>query len=182
MSIKKMFFVVVSMLVMLTGTCFAKVTLQDLNIGGVTLEQPLVKVVEKYGKPTDTQVVPPKGVNFVFIFDDVVMELHSYNSNLESAVVNRITVDGLQNRNLIMSSGIGLGSTIDDVLNIYGKPDSIEDTEYCLLSKYYLTKKLEYHPAKVIKYNTTEGQSLAFYFINNKACAITIGKPTAMVK
>ena len=125
MSIKKMFFAVVSMVMMVTSSCFAhQVTLKDLNIGGIYVGQPMREVASIYKNPAGTMEIPPKGFGYIFTFDgDIGMNIQPNGSDINDSTIQKITVDGLQNSDLIMSSGIGLGSTLDDVLSTYGEPD-----------------------------------------------------------
>ncbi|MBR1661128.1 MAG: hypothetical protein IJ694_02505 [Acidaminococcaceae bacterium] len=185
MSIKKMFFLVASMVMMVTSSCFAhQVTLKDLNIGGIYVGQPMREVASIYKNPAGKIDIPPKGFGYIFIFDENVgMKIQPSSSDLEISTVEKITVDGLRNNNLVMNSGIGLGSTLDDVLNTYGKPDeSFEGSSYAFIVKSFKTGNYERVSLKHIEYSISSRDYLGFYFLNNRVCAIEMEKDTIRAK
>ena len=183
MNVKKLCFVIMTVLVMITTTCFAQVTVKDLNIGGIYIGQPIDEFIQSYGNPKSRMDTPPKGFDFVYSFDGSKLFVRPDNFALENALVSRIIVEGLINSNLVMSSGIKLDSTIEDVLKVYGEPLNAEETKYFLLDAYYPAIKIEYHAVDsqdsvlvdLFNNRTVEGPflgTLQFYFINGKVCAI----------
>ena len=165
MNIKKMFFVIVATLVMVTSTCFAQITMQDLNIGNLYIGQPMSDVIKIYGEPIDKEPSPPKLVSYIYKFDTEKVYVSPANDFVKDAEIVQICIEGFYNKYFVMNSGIGLGSTMEDVLSVYGEPVLAEEMPYTLMGKNY--------PALFLSYAISEGQkNLMFVFIDSKVHAI----------
>lgn len=134
MGIKKTVLAVVAMLVMMTATCFAQITFDDLKIGGVYVGQPMEEVLEKYGEPVEITVFAPKGDLYHFK-DENGSEIKVARLSPSANYVISISLTG--SSRIFTSAGIGLGSKVDDIISVYGTPDS----DYLLFGN----RCLDYH-------------------------------------
>ena len=110
-----------------TGTCFA-LKKSDMNIGGIYFGQPIEKVIAKMGNPVDKRVLEYDR------FGGVKHEIQRYEyvfvkNGVKFIVTADETVKGVivdktaKAAGLSTKAGIALGSSIEDVLKTYGKPD-----------------------------------------------------------
>lgn len=131
MGIKKTVLAVVAMLVMMTATCFAQITEEDLNIGGIYYGQPMEEVVAKYGEPVRKEPRAPKGYDPVFIVNGSEMVIRFFEEKVVFA-----------SGKLKTPAGIMAGASVNDIISIYGKPDSFDEIDKGLLHIEYYTPKI----------------------------------------
>lgn len=119
MSIRKLMLAVVICLSMFTsGVCFARISVSDLSIGGVYLNQKFSDVISIYGKPVRERIPAGYGKIYSFARGASIFDIHVTRDN----VVKGVTICG--NNGLAMdSSGIQYGSSLNDVIKYYGYPD-----------------------------------------------------------
>lgn len=145
MRIKTMVVTVLSVVMMMfSAVCFAQITEEDLNIGGIYPGQPLEEVVVKFGQPRIVQR-PPIGYNFYFKIGDgdVLIQLTTNNKDGIIRVVNV-----LKNTGMTLPTGIGVGATEEDIIKVYGEPDDAN----------------EYRGRKVLEYRTSEDVNGYLFF------------------
>lgn len=121
MSIRKLFMsAIVAVMTLATATCFAQVSLSDLEINGIYIGQPISEVINKLGKPTKT-----------IHFGDSSVQ-YQYAGNGEGYFSVNPTVDGqnvqsmgvFMRRGFVTKAGIGIGSSLADIKAVYGEPDT----------------------------------------------------------
>lgn len=171
---KKVFLLVSMLVLMMSSVCFAKVNMEDLNLGGIYIGQPIDEVINIYGEPLK-QPTAPKGYDFIFSLDGgnfVVRPTYPYQG--KESIVEKITLkDDI--KSLKTHLNIGLYASREDVINTYGAPDNT-DEEYVVLSdnNRHLSEKVSYittlvkHPDDRYSY----GQ-LDFYFVDNVVSIIS---------
>ena len=126
---------IVTAMTLVTATCFAQISTDDLLIGGLYPGQPWSEVVDMYGQPSWTQVQPTK--EMAYIYDSIKGGQVLLQKENERVTFIAIT------SNKLMSTvrGICLGATKAEVLNSYGMPDKEIDDSTGHLSLTYLTGK-----------------------------------------
>ena len=130
--------VVVAVLTMVATTCFAKVSMSDLNIGGIYFGQSWSEVVAKYGQPIRQEPNAPKGYFDVFRYGNSTFRvLKSKNET----IVKMGTDEGCP---LATKAGIGIGSTLSDIKSAYGEPDKFITLDaYKYITATYVAGRLE---------------------------------------
>jgi len=126
--------------------CFATIPKEEMTIGDIYIGQPAQEVFEKYGKPvSQEEMYDNKKLNYII--------KNNYGLTNSFAVITKETnykaITGVSltaNIGLKTKAGIGIGSTKEDVKQIYGTPDicttptgssvSIEETQGALELKY----------------------------------------------
>ena len=96
-----------------TGTCFA-IELEDLNIGGICLDQPISEVIARYGEPVEKTENAPDGISYNFDYNGQLFNVY--------CVGNVASVTVISEGPLETKAGIKIGSTAEDVLKAYGTP------------------------------------------------------------
>lgn len=130
MGIKKTVLAVVAILVMMTATCFAQITKEDLNIGGIYIGQPLEEVVAKYGDSVRKEPHAPKGYDLIFMIDGSEIRVFPIQGQVVSFSLN-------DNSKLNTSAGISIGMSLDDIKNAYGNPDKVTSDMYVNRVSYF---------------------------------------------
>ena len=102
---------------MMSFSCYAQISESDLNIGGIYYGQTMEDVVKKLGQPVRRESTPPAGSAPIFRCGNSEIMVRS-NANGVFAVFIR------QGNDLFTAGGIGIGSSYDEVIKVYGKPDS----------------------------------------------------------
>ena len=122
-----------------TGTCFA-LKKSDMNIGGIYFGQPIEKVIVKMGEPVAKRVL--KYDRFGWVKHAVQRYEYDFVKNgakftvIADETVKAVLVDkNAKAADLSTNAGIALGSSIEDVLKAYGKPDYDYDMEDRFVSK-----------------------------------------------
>ena len=158
--------IIVAVLTMVATTCFAKVSMGDLNIGGIYFGQPWSEVVAQYGQPIRKESVAPKGYWDVFQYkNSTFMVLKSK----KETVVKMVTTDGCP---LFTKAGIGPGSTLSDIKSAYGEPDKLITLDaYKYITVTYIADRLE---------NGSEYQ-LNFYLDRNSGTVKFMGFEIAFI-
>ena len=111
-------------MMMFSAVCFAQITEEDLNIGGIYYGQSMDEIVAKYGDSIRTLQGIPVGRRFVFLVDGSEIIITP-----GKGTAGTLMIEG--GSKLLTNKGIGLQSTLDDVINVYGTPDSDKfDTMY----------------------------------------------------
>ena len=95
----------------------AQTTKEDFCASGIYIGQPVSDVVAIYGYPLKIEPAAGKGYFYMYGQYDTVFNIHSYDRNIVSGFVSK------GNNGSATKSGIKYGSSLNDVLNIYGKPD-----------------------------------------------------------
>lgn len=103
---------------MICDPCFARISISDLSIGGVYLNQNFSEVLSIYGPPVSERTPAGFGKIYSFARGATVFDIHVTRTN----VVKGVTIFG-NNGLALDSSGIKYGSTLDDVIKYYGYPD-----------------------------------------------------------
>ena len=166
--------IITTSLIGFSSTCFALAYWSDLKIGEVYYEQTVDDLVSKYGKPLreDWETTDYDGVvRYGYYVQDTVLWI-----NIEDGVVTGAAAVNVKRKKskLMTSEGIGFGATIEDVINVYGTPDS--DKMVQIVGK--KERRLEYHTSKIeindlqSPYKAMLGK-LRFFFKNNKVDTIT---------
>ena len=115
MGIKKVFMSVLLLgILMLSGICYAEIKESDLNIGGIYCGQPIGDVIAKYGQPVEKRPGAPKGMIYTFISNGQKIRVS------DKGEVSGVSVSG--NGDIATKAGIKVGSTLEDVVKIYGTP------------------------------------------------------------
>ncbi len=119
MSIRQLMVAVVICLSMfINGVCFARISVSDLSIGGVYLNQNFSDVISIYGKPVRESIPAGYGKIYSFSRGESIFDIHVTRDN----VVKGVTICG-NNGLALDSSGIRYGSSLNDVIKYYGYPD-----------------------------------------------------------
>ena len=118
---KKLFLVFVMMVsVMVSAVCYAQISKEDLNIGGIYFGQPMSDVINKLGAPVRRISTPPAGSAPVFRYGNNEIGVRGS----EKSPVRGVWVVTGNGDGLFTSRGITVGSTYDEVIKAYGKADS----------------------------------------------------------
>lgn len=129
---------IVSLLAM-SVTCYAKITVEDLNIGGIYYGQPASDVVKKLGNPTRMQVTPPAGSSPVFkLGNSEVLVKYVWNKDIQ--LVWGVSI--LSGNGASTAAGIGIGSNYEDVIKAYGKADYDSVLTHSGLQRYAVSYKI----------------------------------------
>ena len=120
MRIKTMVVTVLSVVMMMfSAVGFAQISEEDLNIGGIYFGQSMDEIVAKYGDSIRTLQGVPVGRRYVFLVDGSEIIISPGKGK-----AGTLMIEG--DSKLLTNKGIGLQSTLDDVINVYGTPDSDE--------------------------------------------------------
>ena len=143
MEIKKVFMSALLLgTLMLSGICYAEIKESDLNIGGIYCGMPFEEVLKRFGEPVRAgNFGGMRRKHYIFNHDgaEFAVTLMMYDANGKpvydydgkgSPVVAFVGISngsvyflkGPGSR-MLTAAGIGLGSTYDEVIKAYGKPD-----------------------------------------------------------
>ena len=115
MNIKKLAVMGIATLAMtISATGFAQISKSDLNIGGIYYGMPLSEMYRKFGQPEWRK---PNFIKFTYQSANIFITP----SESQKAVIAVSIAGG--DHNLKTKSGIGRGSTLEDVKVAYGEPD-----------------------------------------------------------
>ncbi len=109
---------ILSLFIFTNEVCFARVSISDLSIGGVYLNQNFSEVISIYGRPTSEQIPAGYGKIYSFARGASIFDIHVTRDN----IVKGVKVAG-NNGLALDSSGIKFGSSLKSVINYYGNPD-----------------------------------------------------------
>lgn len=133
------------MLLMLTVTCFARISTDDLVIGGIYPGQPWSEVISLYGQPSFENREPDGNYRYYYEKNG------QFGVDVVSGHVTGLYNTG--NTSLTTTKNIRLGSTREELIQAYGQPDQSfteNGTEY-------------------ITYNTnTENEGIQFRISNGR--------------
>ena len=115
---KLMAIAILSLFIFTTEVCFAQISISDLSIGGVYLNQNFSDVISIYGNPISERYPAGYGKIYSFARNDSLFDVHVSRTN----VVKGVTVGG-NNGLAVDTSGIKFGSSLNDVINYYGNPN-----------------------------------------------------------
>jgi hypothetical protein len=99
-------------LLLFTSTCFAKITTDDLCIGGISFGQPISEVIAKYGEPEEKKSEYGTTLYYIFSSPKGKILVHAYEK------VYGIHVK--EGSRIATKAGIKLGATSDKVESVYG--------------------------------------------------------------
>lgn len=121
MRIRKLFMTAaVAVMMMATATCFAKVSLSDLEINGIYIGQPFSEVINKLGEPTKIIHFGNSSVQYQYASNGggyFSVDPTADGQNVQSMGV-------FKSRGLVTKAGIGIGSSLADIKAAYGEPDN----------------------------------------------------------
>lgn len=106
-----------------TTNCFAKISVDDLEINGIYLGQPISEVVNRFGQTHAVQCAP-KGVSYIYRIGGKNKFTVTSSENKGGNVVG---VGIYENCDFVTKAGIGVGSSLTDIKASYGEPDKIEN-------------------------------------------------------
>ena len=118
--------------------CFATIPKEEMTIGDIYIGQPLQEVFQKYGKPVSQEESYNNRKLHYIIKNGII---NSFAVIAEETSYKPITgVSLTANIGLKTKAGIGIGSTKEEIKQIYGTPDicttptgspiSIDETDY----------------------------------------------------
>ena len=117
-------FFVVCATMLLNSFCFAEVSTYDLEIGGIYYNQPMADIVSRYGDSIKTENRAPAGYNFTFLVDgSEILISPSSNQFVLSANIK-------DNSKLLTNRGIGLGHSLKELIEAYGRPDVSKENSF----------------------------------------------------
>lgn len=150
---------------MLSGICYAEIKESDLNIGGIYCGMPFEEVLKRFGEPVragnfggmrrKTYIFIHDGAEFavtLMMYDEKGNPVYDYDGKGQPVVAMvGIIRDGSTffikkpGSHFLTAAGIGLGSTYDEIINAYGKPDEDYFTPRGGFVEYYtiINKKME---------------------------------------
>ena len=124
MNIRKLLMsAIVTVMMLATATCFAKISVDDLEINGIYLGQPISEVVNRFGQTHAVQCAP-KGVSYIYRIGGK-NKFTVTSSNNKGGNVVRVGI--YENCDFVTKAGIGVGSSLTDIKASYGDPDKIEN-------------------------------------------------------
>ena len=125
MNIRKLFLSAIMLaMMMVTATCFAQISVSELNIGGVYIGQPITEVFDRFGEPSE---IGPSNTGEAYFWlasgsnYNYKLIVQSSSNRSGYVVVASSGVGG----NLLTKAGIGAGASLTSVKAIYGEPDEI---------------------------------------------------------
>ena len=125
MNIRKLFLSAIMLAMMIvTATCFAQISVSELNIGGVYIGQPITEVFDRFGEPSEIGPSNTGEAYFWFVSGsnyNYMLIVQSSSDRSGYVVVASSGVGG----NLLTKAGIGAGASLTSVKAIYGEPDEI---------------------------------------------------------
>lgn len=127
-------------LLAMSVTCYAKITVEDLNIGGIYYGQSETDVVKNFGQPVRKESIPPHGNADVFKRNSSEITVGFAWKNQSERYVYRVNVKS--GNELLTASGIGIGSTYNDVINTYGQGDVDTVLTHSNLQQYFVIYKI----------------------------------------
>lgn len=153
---KKFFAITFGLIIFYSATCSATISANRFFLGGLTLEKPMSEVTKMYGKASRVEK-DGKGTQYFFgdesfciiEFGDRIVAIHS-NDNNEIATPDGVTV--------------GMAEQV--ILDVYGKPDRLNQQEDGLKNYIYLRAGRRY-------------EELNFFVREEKIVGISLGYNTA---
>ena len=125
MNIRKLFMsAIVTVMMLATATCFAQISVSELNIGGVYIGQPVSEVFDRFGEPSEVMSFRERESYFWLVSGSkyTYRLIVQSSSDRSGYVVVASSGDG---SDLRTKAGIGSGASLASVKAIYGEPDEI---------------------------------------------------------
>ena len=97
--------------------CFAQIPSSIMIIGGLYIGQSFSEVVSVYGKPVAEKEPAGRGMMYTFAKNGTSFDVRICNDKVSE-------VDVFKGNGPSTISGIRIGSTLNEVKNTYGKPDT----------------------------------------------------------
>ena len=97
--------------------CFAQIPSSIMIIGGLYIGQSFSEVVSVYGKPVAEREPAGRGMMYTFAKNGTTFDVRICNDKVSEVAVNQMNGPST-------ISGIKIGSTLNEVKNTYGKPDT----------------------------------------------------------
>ena len=94
--------------------------MEDMNIGGIYLQQPISETFAKLGNPIESMPGLPRGVSYLFSKNSPEIWISATDSDA-SGKVRFIGIIGKSS--FATKSGIKYGSSINEIKKIYGTPE-----------------------------------------------------------
>lgn len=138
MKMKKYTMMLVFLIAMVVSiSCYAKITEADLNIGGIYYGQPAADVIKKLGEPVRRQKTPPAGSAPVFKYGnaEILVKYNDFRPTVWGVWI--ISGDGVYT-----AAGIGIGSSYDAVIKAYGPADFDSVLTHSNLKRYSVQYKI----------------------------------------
>lgn len=110
--------VIISLFIFTNEVCFARISMSDLSIGGVYLNQNFSEVISIYGNPISERYPAGYGKTYSFANNGSIFDVHVDRTN----TVKGVRIAG-NNGLALDSSGIKFGSSLNTVIHYYGNPD-----------------------------------------------------------
>lgn len=105
--------------------CFATIPKEEMTIGDIYIGQPAQEVFEKYGKPvSQEEIYGNKKLNYI-IKNGITESFAVITKETNNKPITGVSLT--TNIGLKTKAGIGIGSTKEEITQIYGKPDSCTD-------------------------------------------------------
>ena len=97
--------------------CFAQIPSSIMIIGGLYIGQSFSEVVSVYGKPVAEKEPAGRGMMYTFAKNGTTFDVRICNDKVSE-------IDVFKSNGPSTISGIRIGSTLNEVKNTYGKPDT----------------------------------------------------------
>lgn len=105
--------------------CFATIPKEEMTIGDIYIGQPAQEVFEKYGKPvSQEEIYGNKKLNYI-IKNGITESFAVITKETNNKPITGVSLTA--NIGLKTKAGIGIGTTKEEITQIYGKPDSCTD-------------------------------------------------------
>ena len=146
MKTKKLITSVISVLmIIVTSTCFAQISVDEFVIDKIYLGQPWSEFINTYGQRSFESMNPNRRMAYVYNVKGGQFLVEKYNEHISFIAVPT-------NKFMSTKKGIRIGSTTDELLNAYGRPDKTKDV---------------INGDIVFEYLTSDGQGILRFFINS---------------
>ena len=97
--------------------CFAQIPSSIMIIGGLYIGQSFSEVISVYGKPVAEREPAGRGMMYTFAKNGTTFDVRICNDKVSE-------IDVFKSNGPSTISGIRIGSTLNEVKNTYGKPDT----------------------------------------------------------
>ena len=122
MRMKKFLVMMIFMVTMLVSvSCYAQISEADMNIGGIYYGQSMEDVIKMFGQPIRKEPCPPHGSADVFKHNGSEISVRFAWRTQSERYVSSVNLKS--GSGFLTASGIGIGSTYNDVIKAYGKAD-----------------------------------------------------------
>lgn len=132
--------------------CFATIPKEEMTIGDIYIGQPAQEVFEKYGKPvSQEEIYGNKKLNYI-IKNGITESFAVITKETNNKPITGVSLTA--NIGLKTKAGIGIGSTKEEITQIYGKPDTCTDPTGSPIS----IDKTDYQGAFELKYKADNNE------------------------